>query len=264
MASISSISAWLISTTRMWVAIPRKSTTGSSTSASVAVRGPKPVALATSASATVAADSAPRKIVVRLYASFHSSDRDPIRLQCSVARIATASGPSGWSLTGVDAAVPPSAAGAAARSRPGAWPLLSAASMPLRRRGAGVAAHVHSMEEPASGVGVGQDDHAVAALGDRDQVKVRALARAQQRSPAADHDRVDDEVQLVDQAVLEQRLGELAVAVDHQVPVSLLLELPDGGDGIAGDDRGVVPVRRRQGGREDVLAHRVDPLQVRP
>jgi hypothetical protein len=66
MASISSISAWLTSTTRMWVAMPRKSTTGSSTSASVAVRGPKPDALATSASATIAADSAPRKIVVRL------------------------------------------------------------------------------------------------------------------------------------------------------------------------------------------------------
>ena len=30
MASISSISTWLISTTRMWVAIPRKNTTGSS------------------------------------------------------------------------------------------------------------------------------------------------------------------------------------------------------------------------------------------
>jgi hypothetical protein len=113
MASISSISDWLISTTRMWVVIPRKSTTGRSTSASVAVRGPKQVALATSANATIAADSAPRKIVVRLYTSFHSSDRDPIRLQCSVARIATASGPSGRSLTGVGATVPPSAAGAA-------------------------------------------------------------------------------------------------------------------------------------------------------
>jgi hypothetical protein len=37
--------------TRPWVAIPEKSTTGSSANASVAARGPKPVALTTSASA---------------------------------------------------------------------------------------------------------------------------------------------------------------------------------------------------------------------
>src|SRR5215469_11361953 len=224
MASISSISAWLISTTRMWVAIPRKSTTGSSTSASVAVRGPKPVALATSASATIAADSAPRKIVVRLYASFHSSDRCPIRLQCSVARIATASGPSGWSLTGVEAAVPVSAAGAAASSGPGALPVLPLASIPLLGRGVHVAVHIHSMKEAAAKTAaatadnacdaslgdlglfrspsfrhcVGQGDHAVAALGDRDQPQVRTLAQAEQRGPAAHDYRVDDEVQLVD------------------------------------------------------------------
>ena len=42
-------------------------------------------------------------------------------------------------------------------------------------------------------------------------MQVRALAGAEQRGPAARHDRADDEVQLVDQAVLEQRLGELAV-----------------------------------------------------
>src|SRR5215831_15594323 len=253
MASISSISAWLISTTRMWVAIPRKSTSGSSTSASVAVRGPKPLTLATSASATIAADSAPRKIVVRLYASFHSSDRWPIRLQCSVARMAMASGPSEWPLTGVDDAVSSSAAAAAASSGPGAWPVLSVASIPL----------CLSARRP-SGVCVGQGNHAVATLGDGDQAQVRALARAEQRSPATRHNRDDDKVQLVDQAALEQRLGELAVAVDDQVPVPLLLELPHGGAGIAGDDRRVVPVRRRQGGREDVLAHLVDPLQVRP
>src|SRR5262249_11435208 len=271
MASISSISAWLISTTRMWVAIPRKSTTGSSTSASVVVRGPKPVALTTSASATIAADSAPRKIVVRLYASFHSSDRCPIRLQCSVARIATASGPSGWPPAGVEAAVPAWAAAAAASPGPGALPVLSVASMPLLGRGgppccarSQYGGECCPFRRRPSVVCVGQGDHAVAALGGGDQAQVRALAGAEQRGPAAHQDRVDDKAQLVDQAVLEQRLGELAVTVDHQVPVPLLLELPHRGEGIAGDDRRVVPVRRRQGGREDVLAHLVDPLQVRP
>src|SRR5262249_46724764 len=86
---------------------------------------------------------------VRLYASFHSSDRCPIRLQCSVARIATASGPSGWPPTGVDAAVPASAADAAASPGPGALPVSSVASIPLLGRGLHVAVHVHSMEETA-------------------------------------------------------------------------------------------------------------------
>ena len=78
--------------------MPRKSTTGSSTSASVVVWGPKPVASATRASATIEADSTLRKTVARLIASFQSSDRDASRLQCSVARIAAPSGPNGWSL----------------------------------------------------------------------------------------------------------------------------------------------------------------------
>jgi hypothetical protein len=46
--------------------MPRKSTTGSSTSASVVVWGPNPVAPASSASAMVAADSTLRKTVARL------------------------------------------------------------------------------------------------------------------------------------------------------------------------------------------------------
>src|SRR5262249_39434768 len=85
---------------------------------------------------------------VALYASFHSSDRCPIRLQCSVAKIATASGPSGWSLTGVGTAVPRSAAGAAASPGAGALPVLSVASIPLLGRGVRVAVHVHSCRRP--------------------------------------------------------------------------------------------------------------------
>jgi hypothetical protein len=80
--------------------MPRRSTTGSSTSARLVVCGPKPVASASSASAMVAADSTLRKTVARLIASFQISDRDASRLQCSVARIAAPSGPNGWSLAG--------------------------------------------------------------------------------------------------------------------------------------------------------------------
>jgi hypothetical protein len=78
----------------------------------VVVWGPKPVALASSASETIAADSTLRKIVVRLIASVQSSDRDPSRLQCSVARTAAASGPNGRSPAGLDAPGAPSACGA--------------------------------------------------------------------------------------------------------------------------------------------------------
>src|SRR6266545_6833755 len=74
------------------------STTGSSTSASVVVCGPKPVASASSASAMIAADSTVRNTVARLIASFQISDLVPSRLQCSVAAIAAAYGPNGWSL----------------------------------------------------------------------------------------------------------------------------------------------------------------------
>ena len=73
--------------------MPRRNTTGSSTSASVVVCGPNPVASASSASAMVEADSTVRKTVARLRSSFQISDRAASRLQCSVARIAAACGP---------------------------------------------------------------------------------------------------------------------------------------------------------------------------
>ena len=59
MASMTSISSVLICTTRMWVAMPRNSTTGSSTSAIVVVCDPLAV-LDRSASVMIAADSALR------------------------------------------------------------------------------------------------------------------------------------------------------------------------------------------------------------
>src|SRR6266545_4897918 len=77
--------------------MPSSNTTGSSTSATVVVRDPKPVASASSASAMIEADSTVRKTVARFNASLQINDRVPSRLQCSVARIAAAYGPNGWS-----------------------------------------------------------------------------------------------------------------------------------------------------------------------
>src|SRR5919106_6411508 len=79
--------------------MPRSSTTGSTTSASVVVCGPKPVASARKASAMIDADNTVRKTVARLIASFQINDRVAIRLQCSLERIAAASGPNGRSPT---------------------------------------------------------------------------------------------------------------------------------------------------------------------
>src|SRR5918996_6265418 len=97
MASTSSNSSRLIWTRRTYVAMPRSSTTGSTISASVVVCGPNPVASASRASAMIDADNTVRKTVARLIASFQINDRVAIRLQCSLERIAAASGPNGRS-----------------------------------------------------------------------------------------------------------------------------------------------------------------------
>ena len=124
--------------------MPRKSTTGSSTSASVVVCGPNPVASASSASAMVEADSTLRKTVARLWASFQISDRAASRLQCSVARIAAPSGPNGWSPAGWGVGVAPTASDAGARSGAVAFPVSPVAS-------------IADLLEPVAFLGVGQD-----------------------------------------------------------------------------------------------------------
>jgi hypothetical protein len=76
----------------------------------------------------------------------------------------------------------------------------------------------------------------------------------------ADDDRVDLEVQGVD---------ELRAAMNNDVAVVSLFELPDLVDDVAGKDGGVVPVGFGQGLRDDVLGHGVElvrefALVVRP
>src|SRR5512132_3318617 len=107
--------------------MPSSSTTGSSTSASVVVCGPKPVASASSASAMIAADSTVRKTVARLIASFQISDLVASRLQCSVARIAAPLGPNGYSPAAAGGAPPWVRSGAGVLGS--AFPVLSAGSI---------------------------------------------------------------------------------------------------------------------------------------
>jgi hypothetical protein len=87
------------------------------------------------------------------------------------------------------------------------------------------------------------------------------LCRA--RSPeeplaGADDDRVDLKVEGVNEVVLDQRLDELRAAVNNDVAVVSLFELPDLGDDITGKDGGVVPFGVGQGLRDDVLGHGVE------
>src|SRR4029453_3581907 len=107
--------------------MPSSSTTGSSTSASVVVCGPKPGASASRASAMIAADSTVRKTVARLSASFQISDRVASRLQCSVARIAAPLGPNGYSPAAAGGAPPWVRAGPLGGGL--AFPVLSAGSI---------------------------------------------------------------------------------------------------------------------------------------
>ena len=74
----------------------------------------------------------------------------------------------------------------------------------------------------------------------------------------ADDDRVDLEVEGVNEVVLDQRLDELRAAMNDDVAVVSLLELPDLVDDVTRKDGGVVPFGVGQGLRDDVLGHRVE------
>src|SRR5216684_1453367 len=59
---------------------------------------------------------------------------------------------------------------------------------------------------------------------------------------AADEQRVDPQAQLVEQAVLEQGVRQLAEPVLHDVLAGLVLHAADLGNRVAADHRGVVPL----------------------
>src|SRR5262245_9070822 len=80
---------------------------------------------------------------------------------------------------------------------------------------------------------------------------------------AANEERVDPDLELVEQISLQKRLPEAAVTIDDQVFAILLLEFRRPRRDVAADDGAVAPFRLPQGVREDVLSDLVDPLAVR-
>ncbi|MEU8990524.1 hypothetical protein AB0C98_29580 [Streptomyces sp. NPDC048558] len=86
MPMISQASSMSASISRKYVPNPTSRTTGSTSNANVVNSDPNPAALATSESATTAADSTVRYVPVRLKISCHVMLRVASRLQCSVAR----------------------------------------------------------------------------------------------------------------------------------------------------------------------------------
>lgn len=92
------------------------------------------------------------------------------------------------------------------------------------------------------------------------QFECRRLPALREEPPAAAQvDRVDEQVDLVDQAVRQEALRERATAVDLELALRRLLLQPcDPGGDIAGDHGGVLPRRVGQGGGDDVLGQRVE------
>ncbi len=80
----------------------------------------------------------------------------------------------------------------------------------------------------------------------------------------ADDDRVDLEVQGVNEVVLDQRLDELRAAMHNDVAVISLFELPDLVHDVTGKDDGVVPFGVGQGLRDDILGHGVELVRDSP
>ena len=84
---------------------------------------------------------------------------------------------------------------------------------------------------------------------------------AEEALAGPEHDREDDQPQLVHQVVLDQRAPELIAGGDDDLSVELLLELRDLGHHVALDDRRVVPLGILEGRRHDVLGHAVQPVR---
>src|SRR5262249_30331224 len=90
---------------------------------------------------------------------------------------------------------------------------------------------------------VGGDDDAVCARLGAEEPQSCSCVRAEELVAVADEQRVDPEAQLVEQAVVEQRLAERAMAVHDEIAVALLLELADRGGDVAADDGRLHPGR---------------------
>src|SRR5262245_11244688 len=90
-----------------------------------------------------------------------------------------------------------------------------------------------------------------------DPVREETLAAAEDR-------REDHQPQLVDEVVLEERVDERATAGNEDRALSLFFELLQPADDVAGDDTRVLPLRIRQGVRDDDLRVAVQLVRERP
>src|SRR3954447_1476224 len=79
----------------------------------------------------------------------------------------------------------------------------------------------------------------------------------------AQYDRIDDEVQFVDQVALQQPAQQHATALKQKVTTGLGLELPDPRLDVARDDLGVLPRWLLESGRRHVLRQDIDPVRDR-
>jgi len=89
---------------------------------------------------------------------------------------------------------------------------------------------------------------------------VRLALLREQPKPVAHDDRIDPEVELVDEVALEQPAEELAAAVDLELAPGLRLELAHRGLKVAGDDVSVLPGRVLERGRGHVFWQHVDAV----
>jgi hypothetical protein len=106
----------------------------------------------------------------------------------------------------------------------------------------------------APGRPVDLDHHALRVDSRLDQVerKIRTGLREQPRALAEDHGN-DNQSHLVDQIVLQQPPGQGAAAVDLQLTPGLGLQLTDGRREVTAENGRVVPARRGERGRGNVL-----------
>ena len=109
---------------------------------------------------------------------------------------------------------------------------------------------------------VGEEDEAVTdgpAADEAHGLLVAGLAEEALAGP--EHDREDEQPQLVHEVVLDQRAPELIAGVDDDVSVQLLLQPRDLVDHVALQDRHVGPPGVFEGRGHDVLGQAVQPVR---
>jgi hypothetical protein len=102
------------------------------------------------------------------------------------------------------------------------------------------------------------DDHAVVESGWRPGPARRLGRVAEQFLAAAEQDREDEEVELVDQAGREQRLDQHGAALGQQIRPVALLEPGDRRRHVAFEPHAIGPVERRGGGGGDIFGDGVE------